>query len=464
MIKLDAAVIAREVNAGKLDPVEVTDAFLARIDERNGALNAIVRHDPGSARREAAAVAARIGRGEKLALAGVPIVVKDNIWVADRKISQGSRLFADFVPPLDAIAVERAKAAGAVLIGIGNAPEFACKGQTNSPLHGIARHPMDLSLTPGGSSGGNAAALAAGFAPIALGTDGGGSGRRPPAHTGTVGFKPSFGAIPYGLGFPEPFWGIAVIAPMGRTLADVALLFGVVAGVDARDPETAAIAAPAPIDIRKLRIAYAPKLGLDVPVDADCEAAIASGVRCLGKAGWNITHADPKWPPGITEASFMAMQAGGLAALHGEAFKQNRAKFDPDIAAQIERGLTLTGAEVAAALEASQRVKRSLAAFFADFDLLLCPTAPCVAWDNTRLGPSHIGGVEVLPRGHAVFTPFFNHALTPALSLPCGQGRDGLPIGMQMIAPRGADHTILAAAAHAEMALAELNDYSRCKV
>lgn len=464
MIKLDAAAIARDANAGKLDPVEVVDAFLARIDKGNAALNALVRHDPALARRDAAAVAHRLRNGEKLPLAGVPIVVKDNVWVTGRRISQGSRLFADFVPPVDAIAVERVKAAGAVVIGIGNSPEFACKGQTNSPLHGIARHPMDLSLTPGGSSGGNAAAIAADFCPIAIGTDGGGSGRRPPAHTGTVGFKPSFGAIPYGPGFPEPFWGIAVIAPMGRTVADVGLLFDAVAGVDPRDPETAAIAASAAIDARKLRIAFAPKLGLDVPVDADCEAAIASGVEQLRAAGWNITSADPKWPPGITEASFMAMQAGGLAALHGAAFKQDRAKFDPDIAGQIERGLTLSGAEVAATLEASLLVKRSLAAFLADFDLLLCPTAPCVAWDNTRLGPSHIGGVEVLPRGHAVFTPLFNHALTPALSLPCGQGRDGLPIGLQMIARRGADRLVLAAAAQAERALASLNAYARCKV
>ena len=414
MIKLDAATIAARVNAGTLEPVEVADAFLAQIEARNGALNAIVRHDPASVRLAAQDVARRLRAGEKLPLAGVPVVVKDNIWVAGRRISQGSRLFADFVPPADAIAVERVRAAGAVIIGIGNAPEFACKGQTNSPLHGLARHPLDLSLTPGGSSGGNAAALAADFCPIALGTDGGGSGRRPPAHTGTVGFKPSFGAIPYGPGFPEPFWGIAVIAPMGRTVADVALLFDAVAGVDARDPETAAVGS-GDHDPWRLRIAFSPKLGLDVPVDADAEAAIASGIERLQSAGWNVSRADPRWPPGITEASFMAMQAAGLAALHGDAFRTDRARFDPDIAAQIERGLSLPGVEVAAALEASLLVKRWLADFLTDYDLLLCPTAPCVAWDAERLGPSRIGGVDVLPRAHAVFTPFFNHALTPAL-------------------------------------------------
>ena len=464
MIELDAAKIAREVNAGTLDPVAVVDAFLARIELCNGSLNAIVRHDPALARAAAATVAARVRGGEQLPLAGVPIVIKDNIWVAGRRISQGSRLFENFVPPADAIAVERLKSAGAVIIGIGNSPEFAAKGQTNSPLHGLARHPMDLSLTPGGSSGGNAAAVAAGFAPIALGTDGGGSGRRPPAHTGIVGFKPSFGAIPYGPGFPEPFWGVAVIAPMGRTVRDAAMVFEAIAGSDPRDPETTAIEDARNIDARRLRVAFAPTLGMNVPVDTDVARAIASGVECLQRAGWDITRTDPKWPPGVTEASFMAMQAAGLATLHSDAFKADRSRFDPDIAGQIERGLSLPGSEVAAALEASQLVKRCLAGFFRDSDLLLCPTAPCVAWSADRLGPSHIGGVEVLPRGHAVFTPFFNHALTPAISIPCGQGRDGLPVGLQMISRRGADRMILTAAQHAEAILADLNAYDRCKI
>ena len=224
MIELDARSIAAAVNARTLDPVEVAETFIARIAERNPSLNALCAFDPATARSDAQQVRARIAAGERPGLAGVPVVVKDNIWVAGRRIAQGSRLFADHVAPQDAIAVARLRRSGAVIIGIGNCPEFACKGVTNSPLHGVARHPLDLRLTPGGSSGGNAAALAADFAPIALGTDGGGSGRRPPAHTGVVGFKPSFGAIPYGPGFPEPFWGIAVLAPMGRTVGDVATL------------------------------------------------------------------------------------------------------------------------------------------------------------------------------------------------------------------------------------------------
>jgi aspartyl-tRNA(Asn)/glutamyl-tRNA(Gln) amidotransferase subunit A len=453
MIELDARSIAAAVNARTLDPVEVANAFIARIAERNPSLNALCAFDPALARSEAQQVRARIAAGERPALAGVPVVVKDNIWVAGRRIAQGSRLFADHIAPQDAIAVARLRRAGAVIIGIGNCPEFACKGVTNSPLHGVARHPLDLRLTPGGSSGGNAAALAADFAPIALGTDGGGSGRRPPAHTGVAGFKPSFGAIPYGPGFPEPFWGIAVLAPMGRTVGDAAALFEAIAGPDPGDPESIAVDAASDLDVRRLRIAFSPKLGLDVPVDADVADAVAHAVERLVGAGWRIARADPAWPAGISEASIMPLQLAGLAALHGQTWQQRPELFDPDIGAQIERGLALGGAEVASALEASHRIKRAVAAFLSEHDVLLTPTAPCVAWSATELGPATIGSVAVAPRAHAVFTPLFNHALTPALSLPCGLGRDRLPVGLQIIARRGRDRRVLDLAAAAERVL-----------
>jgi aspartyl-tRNA(Asn)/glutamyl-tRNA(Gln) amidotransferase subunit A len=450
----DARAIARKVSAGRLDPVEVADAFIANIEARNAALNALVGFDAEAARQEAQRVRALLrGKVEALPLAGVPIIIKDNIWVEGRCIAQGSRLFAEHVAAQDAIAVARLRRAGAIIIGIGNCPEFACKGVTNSPLHGIARNPLDLALTPGGSSGGNAAALAAHFAPVALGTDGGGSGRRPPAHTGVVGFKPSFGAIPYGPGFPEPFWGIAVLAPMGRTVGDVAALFEAIAGPDPADPESVLVDQQEMAEENRLRIAFSPKLGLDVPVDADVADAVATAVERLVAAGCRVSRADPVWPPGLSEASVMPLQQAGLGCLHGSIWRLKPDLFDPDIGAQIERGLALQGYHVANALEASQAIKRSVAAFFQDYDLLLTPTAPCVAWAATELGPARIGGVAVPPRAHAVFTPFFNHALAPALSLPCGRGRNSLPVGLQIVARRGRDRWVLKFAAAAERIL-----------
>jgi aspartyl-tRNA(Asn)/glutamyl-tRNA(Gln) amidotransferase subunit A len=446
--------IAEAVSRGQRTAAAVIDEALGRIERANPALNALIELDPARVRADARAVDDRVAAGEILPLAGVPVAVKDNIWVAGRRVTQGSRLFAEFRAPLDAIAVERLRRAGAVVVGMANTPEFAAKGNTSNRLFGPTRHPLEPSLTPGGSSGGPAVAVAAGMVPLAIGTDAGGSGRRPPAHVGVVGFKPSFGAIPYGPGFAEPFIGLSSIAPIAPCVADVALAFEVMVGPDVRDPDSVPIEdepPPAP-----LTIAYSPRLGLDVPVDHDVAAAMERALEALEAAGIAIARRDPVWPAAATETALMPLQQAGLAALHGERFRREPELFDPDIGAQIERGLGLIGIEVAQALALGAEVARSLAAFLAEVDLLLGPTTPCVAWPLERLGPETIGGVAVSPRGHAVFTPLFNHAKVPALSLPCGRGRDGLPVGLQIIAGRGRDRLVLAFAERAEAALASV--------
>ncbi len=456
MIELSARALAEQVNSGALTARAVTETFCARIAAENPRVNALVNFDAGKALAEADAMDARLAKGERLPLAGVPLIVKDNIWAGGFRVTQGSRLFKDFVAPEDAMAVARLRAAGATVIGIGACPEFACKGQTTSPLYGITRHPMDDSLTPGGSSGGNVTGVALGFAPLSLGTDAGGSSRRPPAHTGLVGFKPSSGAVPYGPGFAEPFWGTSCLCPITRTIEDASAMFAVMAGPDPRDPDSVLLAPPEPFDPHKARIAYTPRFGLDVPVDDDVTDAMERAMDALARAGWAIERRDIHWPAGAAESLVMPLQMAGLAALYGERWKAEPELFDPDIGVQIEKGLAFSGADITRALEASQAIRRVVASACADTDLFLGPTTPCVAWSNTRLGPATIGGVPVAPRGHAVFTPLFNHAMVPALSLPCGKGRAGLPVGMQMIARRGRDHYVLAAAAAAEHALKDL--------
>jgi aspartyl-tRNA(Asn)/glutamyl-tRNA(Gln) amidotransferase subunit A len=384
----------------------------------------------------------------------VPLAVKDNIWVAGRRVAQGSRLFAEHLAPEDAEAVARARAAGALIIGIAACSEFACKGQTVTPLNGPTRHPRDPARGPGGSSGGSAVALAAGMATLALGTDAGGSGRRPAAHCGVVGFKPSLGAIPYGPGFPEPFCDVSCIAPMARTVADAALLFDALAGPSPHDPASRIALDPAE-DPETLRIAFAPRLGLDVAIDAEAEEAVALAVDALSAEGFAIETAAPDWPEDASEAALMPLQAAGLAALHGAAWKRSPELFDPDIGAQIERGLGLSGAAVAGALEASRRVRETLAAFLARYDLLLCPTAPCAAWACDRLGPETIGGRPAAARDHAAFTPLMNHARVPAVSIPCRHDAEGLPFGLQIVAGVGRDRALLAAASAFEAILSE---------
>lgn len=438
-----AAGIATAVAEGRRTAVEITEAAIARIEALNPALNAIVTLDPERMRDEARAVDRRVAAGERLPLAGVPVAVKDNIWVEGRRVTQGSRLFGDFVASDDAVAVKRLREAGAVIAGMANTSEFAAKGVTTNLLFGPTHHPMDPRLTPGGSSGGPAVAVAAGLVPLALGTDAGGSSRRPPAHVGIVGFKPSFEAVPYGPGFAEPFVGLSVMAPMARTVADATLMFEVLASPPRR-PVT---------PISDLRVAFSPRFGLDVPVDDDVAAAIEQAVVDLGRAGARIERRDPVWPAGAGESVLMALQHAGLAAIHGETWRRDPALFDPDIGRQIERGLSLSGVEIAQALQLSSEIERSMAAFFSGVDLLIGPTTPCVAWPLTQLGPERIGGIEVESRAHAVFTPLFNYAKVPALSLPCGNGRDGLPVGLQIIGARGSDLDVLAFAAFAEHAM-----------
>lgn len=448
-----AATIAEAVRTGRTSARATVAACLERIAAGNPALNAMVAVHTDRALAEADAVDRRLAAGETLPLAGVPVAVKDTIWVAGCRVTQGSALFADFVAPADAIAVERLRAAGAVVVGMANSSEFACKGVTTNRLFGPTRHTMDPRLTPGGSSGGPAVAVAAGLVPLALGTDAGGSSRRPPAHVGVVGFKPSFGAIPYGPGFPEPFTGLAVMAPIARSVADAALLFEALAGPDPRDPDSAGLL-PFADDAALPTVAYSPRFGLDAPVDDDVAAAVDRAVERLAAAGWRVVRRDPVWPEGADETALMPLQHAGLAAIHGAAFRADPGRFDPDVGAQIERGLTLDGAAVAGALRMSAEVARALAAFFLDADLLIGPTTPCVAWPFDRLGPETIGDLPVPPRAHAAFTPLFNHARVPAISIPCGTGRDGLPVGLQIAAARGHDRRLLAAAAWAERVLA----------
>jgi aspartyl-tRNA(Asn)/glutamyl-tRNA(Gln) amidotransferase subunit A len=448
---MNAHDIVASVSSRRTSAVEIVGAALDRIATAK-ALNAVVTVDAERSLSDAARMDRRLQLGERMPLAGVPVVIKDNIWVDGWRVTQGSRLFADFVAPCDAIAVERLKKAGAIIVGMGATSEFACKGVTTSLLFGPTQHPLNPELTPGGSSGGPATAVAADLVPLAIGTDAGGSSRRPPAHVGVVGFKPSYGAIPYGPGFAEPFFDISVIAPIARNVADALLAFEVMAGPDVRDADSALVE-NGDADSSELRIAFSPKLALDIPVDPVIAERLEAVVEHLGESGLRIVRRDPVWPRGVTEDALMPLQHAGLAGLYGAAFQKDPGQFDPDVARQIERGLSLRGVEVTAALDAGAAIRDAFADFFCEFDLLLAPTVPCVAWPLLQLGPNMIGGKEVSPRAHAAFTPFVNHARLPAISIPCGCDANGLPFGIQIIARRGRDRMLLRAAIRIEAEL-----------
>lgn len=431
--------IADDVTAQRTSAVHVARNALKRAGEVNPQLNALTVLN-SEVLADARAIDERVACGERLPLAGVPIVIKDNIWVKGLKITQGSRLFADFTAPEDAVCVTRLRAAGALVLGVGTCSEFACKGVTNTPLHGITRHPADPELTPGGSSGGPAVAVAAGIVPLAIGTDAGGSSRRPPAHVGVVGFKPSQDAIPYGPGFAEPVCGISTICPIAQDVSDAALAFYVLSGMPA-------VEAPCGI-----RCAYAPDMGLGVPVDEDVAGVCDTAVRALSHMV-QIKNKAPLWEESSRPDAIMALQFSGLAALYGKDWQSTPELFDPDIGVQIEKGLALTGIDVALAHHAAHAMRVALRGFLSNCDFLITPTTPCVAWPATQLGPATIGGKAASPRDHAVFTPQINHAGLPAITIPCGFTKQNLPVGLQIIGSAGSDSTLLSVARQFETTL-----------
>ncbi|UHD43791.1 amidase [Aureimonas altamirensis] len=443
--------IALAVAAGRLTAVESSAAALARIAEKRG-LNAIVSIDAERTLEEAALIDRRIARDEHLPLAGVPIAVKDLIWVEGRRITQGSRLFADFIAPADAEAIARLKAAGAVVVGIANTSEFGCKGVTTNPLFGPTLHPEDARLTPGGSSGGCASAVAGGLVPAAIGTDAGGSSRRPAAHVGCVGFKPTTGVVPDEPGFPTLGGPIGALCPMTLSVADARLLFEIMAGRAAVDaPKRPALG----------RIAYSPAFGMDYPINPEIADMMDDAVAALRTEGFAIDLQGPRWPEGADPAALMPLQYAGLADLYGDAFRRDPDVFDPDIAVQIEAGLRIDAAALARARELSAAIAATLDRFMRAFDAIVSPTVPCFPWPHAVLGPARIAGQEVGPRAHAALTPYANHGGIPAISIPLGRGAAGLPAGLHICAARGSDSALLGLAARMETVLTARNQQRR---
>lgn len=457
--RASARELAQRVHARELSALEIAQAMCARVARLESQLNAFADFDPEVPLAAAREVDRRLAAGEALLLAGVPFTVKDNLWLGGRPATFGSRLFADFIAPRDSWCVARLRALGAVPLGVTNCSEFACKGITATPLHGPTRNPWDLQRTPGGSSGGAVAAVAAGIGPLALATDAGGSTRRPAAHTGLVGMKPTLGRVPNPWGFDDPNHLVSVIGQIGRDVEDVAWMLDLLTAWEPADPLScpafvspdamATLKQPLPV----LRLAWSPQLGCGMPIDDDVLAAIEAAVARLRAAGWVIEQADPVWPAQAREYPLLELQQAGLAQLYGDAWKKSPHHFDPDIGAQIELGLAVGGARIAELLRLRERQHAAMTEFFAQHDALLCPVAPVEAWPLGSPGPSLIGGRPAGPRGHAAFTPLFNYASVPAISIPCGSGRNGLPVGLQIVGPRFADARVLQLAWHAEQVL-----------
>ncbi len=436
------AEIAAALAAGRLSSQALVERSLARIRSRDGRLNSFVALDAAGALEAAAQSDARLARGEaRSPLDGVPISIKDSLHVAGLPSTWGSRALADFRPAKDELPVARLRAAGAIILGKTNVPEFTLEGYTGNDLFGVTRNPWNPELTPGGSTGGGAASVAAGLVPAALGADGGGSVRRPACHTGLVGFKPSIGRWPRIDGFPAILTDFETAGALTRTVEDALLLDAALKGADARDRRSLHASAPA-WPGRRLRVLYAPRFG-EAPVDPEVAAAVDAFAARLERDGHDVRTAPVFFDLEAAARVWQVVSRAGVAWLMREN-PSFEAMAGAAARAMATEGRSFVAADYFDALDKTVALRRVSAELFAKVDLVLTPTAAALPWPAETPYPDVIGERPAGPRDHAIFTGWANIAGVPAISLPLGLSRSGLPIGAQLAAAFGADDALLA--------------------
>jgi amidase len=455
---IPASELVRLYRARKTSPLEVMQAVLARIDALNPAVNAYV-----TVARESALAAARrathvLGRkASRLPLLhGVPVSIKDLFATKGIRTTWGSVLYKDHVPDGDDLVVQRLKAAGAIVVGKTNTPEFGAGGNTVNAVFGATRNPWDTALSCGGSSGGAAVAVATGMGPIAQGSDLGGSLRTPAAFCGVVGFRTTPGLLP---SHPRTLiWdSLGVVGPIARTVADVALMIAAMAGPDDRAPLsyevdvsefTRAVKAPS---IKGWRVAWTPDLHGLIPVDEEVARVAHDALRALHNLGARIETACPDFSevPDIVRATRGLM----MVALHADKLPEWRERMQGDLVRDVEKGLALTAAEIARGEVLRTVLWHRVRAFMATRDLLVLPTVAVPPFSVEQPYPAQING-----RPLSSYTEWFSltYAITltglPAISVPCGFTREGLPVGLQLVGRRRQDAAVLRAAAAVEAA------------
>jgi aspartyl-tRNA(Asn)/glutamyl-tRNA(Gln) amidotransferase subunit A len=447
--ELTAIELLAAYRTGDLSPAEACDAVLARIAEVDPVLNAFQLVDAARARSAASASTDRWLRGEPIGrLDGVPVSIKDVLFTEGWPTLRGSRAIDPDQPwTEDSPAVARLREHGAVPVGKTTTPELAWKGVTDSPLTGITRNPWDPTRTPGGSSGGAAAAVAAGMAPLALGTDGGGSVRIPASFTGTFTIKPTHGLVPH---YPASAFGtLSHTGPITRTVTDAALMLDVLTGPDHRDwsalpPPSRRFARPDRTDLDGLRVAYSPTLGFPSAariLDPEVAEAVAEAAALFETLGARVEAVDPPITDPVEELHILwfAGAAASVAALPAD----RRGDLDPGLAEIAAAGAALSAVDFLRANNRRAELGLAMGGFHRNFDLLLTPTIPIPAFEAGREVPA--GWPSPRWTSWTPFTYPFNMTQQPAASVPCGFTSGGLPIGLQVVGPRHADALVMAA-------------------
>jgi len=438
-----AAKLSNAYRKRKLSPVEATKAVLRRIEDAGDKLNAFCLVDAEHALKAAKASDKRWKKGKPLSpIDGVPATIKDIILTRGWPTMRGSKT-VDAKGPWDddAPCVARLREAGTVIIGKTTTPEFGWKGVTDSPLTGITRNPWDTSKTPGGSSGGAAAAVASGMGQLAIGTDGGGSIRIPSGFSGVFGIKPSFGRVP---AWPlSPFGNVAHIGPMARRVEDAAMMLDVISRPDARDWTSL------PYDprsfvkglgkgIKGLKVAYSHDLGY-ADVDPEVKEIVDKAVRVLEEAGARVEAV----APGFEDPApiFRTIWWAGVRGLLGGLPKAKRALLDPGLADVLEQSKAITLEEFLDATAKRGALGIFMRGFMQRYDLLVTPTLPIPAFEVGKVAP-----VTDDKEKWVNWTPFsfpFNLTQQPAASVPCGFTKSGLPVGLHIIGRMFDDWTVL---------------------
>ncbi len=441
---LTATEMAKGFAKGKFTPLDVANACLQQIEAKDPALNAMSFMDQATTLAMAKSATSRWKRGKPLGpLDGVPVLIKDLLLTTGWPTRRGSKITDRSGPwEHDAPSVARLREAGTVFLGLTTTPEFGWKGVTDSPLTGITRNPWNTALTPGGSSGGSSAALAAGYGPLALGTDGGGSIRIPAGFTATFGLKPSFGRVP---AWPlSPFGTVAHVGPMTRNARDAALLMDVISKPDTRDWQSllydgANYTKGLGGTLKGIRIAYSPDLGY-VQVDPEIASHVRKAVQVLKSLGAKITEVNP----GFTDPAdcFRTLWWSGAHYLLGQLPMDKKALLDPALADVVEQGALITPRDLFDANKKRGELGALMRQFMESYDALVTPTLPVVPFGAGLMQPA-----DPDKAGKWVnWTPFtypFNLTQQPAASVPCGFTRAGLPAGLQIIGKMFDDRSVL---------------------
>lgn len=454
---LDATDLVRLLKERRISARELTRAHLERIERVNPVVNALVTLDPEGALAGAGAADERLARGEDVGpLHGLPVAFKDTHLTRGMRTTKGSPLLADFVPDEDELLVQRMAAAGAVRVGKTNVPEFGAGSHTFNPVFGVTRNPYDTGRSAGGSSGGAAAALAAGLQPVADGSDMGGSLRNPASFCNVVGLRTTPGRVP---SYPSlHVWDtLTVPGPMGRTVADVALLLSVLAGPDPRcplsleTPDPASYRAPLRRERRGLRVAWAPDLGGRVPVDPDVRAVLAEQGQVWEELGWEVEEACPDLDGG--DEVFKVLRAHAFDRALGPLLDTSRDALKPSVVWNIEEGRRLGGSDLARASAEHTRILLAAAEFFRRYDVLLAPVSQVAPFPVELEYPDVVDGQPQHTYIDWMRSAYLISLLGgPALSVPAGFTPAGLPVGLQIVGRPRAERAVLEVGAAYETA------------